>query len=54
LAPVIGAPGAVLLSGAGWVLGAARFWFQIPKLRPIVRPIYEQLGIIPVVVEEKS
>lgn len=54
LAPAIGAPGAVLLSGAGCVLGAIWFWFQIPKLRPIVRPIYEQLGIIPVVVEEKS
>ncbi len=35
LAPVIGAPGAVLLSGAGCVLGAVWFWFQIPKLRPI-------------------
>jgi MFS family permease len=49
LAPVIGAPNTVLLCGLGCVLGAAWFWFQIPKLRPVIRPIYEQLGILPVV-----
>jgi MFS family permease len=47
LAPVIGAPGAVLLCGVGCVAGAAWFWFQIPKLRPVIRPIYQQLGILP-------
>jgi MFS family permease len=49
LAPIIGAPGTVLLCGIGCLLGAAWFWLQIPKLRPIIRPIYEQLGILPVV-----
>jgi MFS family permease len=49
LAPVIGVPGTVLLSGIGCVLGAIWFWFQIPKLRPIIRPIYQQLGILPTV-----
>lgn len=49
LAPAIGAPGTVLLCGAGCVLGAAWFWLQIPKLRPIIRPIYQKLGILPVV-----
>jgi MFS family permease len=49
LAPVIGAPGTVLLCGIGCALGAVWFWFQIPKLRPIIRPIYQQLGILPVV-----
>jgi MFS family permease len=49
LAPVIGAPGTVLLCGIGCVLGAVWFWFQIPKLRPVIRPIYQQLGILPVV-----
>jgi MFS family permease len=49
LAPVIGAPGTVLLCGIGCVLGAAWFWLQIPKLRPIIRPLYQQLGILPTV-----
>jgi MFS family permease len=48
LAPVIGAPGTVLLCGAGCVAGAAWFWFQLPKLRPVIRPIYQRLGIRPV------
>jgi MFS family permease len=49
LAPVIGAPGTVLLCGLGCVAGAVWFWFQIPKLRPVIRPIYQRLGILPVV-----
>jgi len=49
LAPVVGAPGAVLVCGVGCLAGAAWFWFQLPKLRPVIRPIYERLGIIPVV-----
>jgi MFS family permease len=54
LAPVIGAPGAVLLCGAGCVAGAVWFWFQLPKLREVIRPIYRQLGIIPAAVEGES
>jgi MFS family permease len=49
LAPAIGAPGTVLICGLGCVLGAVWFWSQIPKLRPIIRPIYQKLGILPVV-----
>jgi MFS family permease len=49
LAPVIGAPGTVLLCGIGCVAGAVWFWFQLPKLRPVIRPIYRRLGILPVV-----
>ncbi len=49
LAPVIGAPGTVLLCGFGCLLGAGWFWLQIPKLRPVIRPIYQRLGILPVV-----
>jgi MFS family permease len=49
LAPVIGAPGTVLLCGVGCICGAIWFWLQIPKLRPIIRPIYERLGIVPTV-----
>jgi MFS family permease len=48
LAPVIGAPGTVLLCGIGCIIGAVWFWSRLPKLRPLIRPIYEQLGIIPV------
>jgi MFS family permease len=45
LAPALGAPGTVLLCGAGCVAGAVWFWFQVPKLRPVIRPIYQRLGI---------
>jgi len=48
LAPVIGAPRTVMLCGIGCVAGAVWFALQMPKLRPIIRPIYQQLGIIPV------
>jgi len=47
LAPVIGTPGTVLLCGVGCVVGAVWFWFQLPKLRPVIRPIYRQMGILP-------
>jgi MFS family permease len=49
LAPVIGAPDTVLLCGIGCVAGAAWFWLQLPKLRQVIRPIYQQLGILPAV-----
>ena len=48
LAPVIGAPNTVLICGLGCILGAVWFWREIPKLRPLIRPIYERLGILPV------
>jgi MFS family permease len=50
---IVGGP---LLSGAQWtvivngvvvVLGAAWFVTQLPALRRVVRPIYEEMGIIP-------
>jgi len=54
LAPVIGAPGTVLLCGIGCIAGAVWFWFQLPKLRPVIRPIYRRLGILPVVVDGEN
>lgn len=56
LAPVIGAPGTILLCGVGCILGAVWFWLQLPKLRPMIRPIYQRLGILPLVpaVEEAA
>jgi hypothetical protein len=54
LAPVIGAPGTVLLCGIGCIAGAAWFWSQLSKLRPVIRPIYQRLGILPVVADSQS
>jgi MFS family permease len=54
LAPIVGAPGAVLLCGVGCLAGAAWFWFQLPKLRPVIRPIYQKLGILPVSVDGEN
>jgi MFS family permease len=47
LAPVIGAPGTVLLCGVGCLIGAFWFWRQLPKLRPVIRLLYQDLGILP-------
>jgi len=54
LAPVIGAPGTVLLCGIGCIAGAVWFRLQIPKLRPVIRPIYRQLGILPALTDGES
>jgi len=54
LAPVLGAPGTVMVCGLGCIAGAAWFWSQIPKLRPVIRPIYQQLGILPAAVESEN
>jgi len=54
LGRVIGAPGAVLLCGIGCAAGAVWFWFQIPKLRAVIRPIYRRLGILPVVADGEN
>ena len=47
LASRVGAPNALLLTGACCVVGAIWFAMQLPALRRIVRPIYMELGIIP-------
>jgi hypothetical protein len=39
------------------MLGAAWFWTQLPAVRRVMRPIYEEMGILPrreVVAEEAS
>jgi MFS family permease len=45
LAPLIGAPGTVLVCGLGCLAGAGWFWFQLPKLHPELQPIFERLGL---------
>jgi MFS family permease len=47
MANAVGAPLTVIISGAVVMLGAAWFFSQLPALRRTVRPIYQELGIIP-------
>ncbi len=42
----IGAPATVAISGVLCLLGALLFAWRLPVLRKVVRPIYEQLGIL--------
>jgi len=46
-APLAGAQWTVILNGVVVVLGAAWFMSRLPALRRVVRPIYEEMGIIP-------
>ena len=45
--PLAGAQWTVILNGVAVVLGAAWFMTQLPALRRVVRPIYQEMGIIP-------
>ena len=45
--PLAGAQWTVILNGLVVVLGAAWFFTHLPALRRVVRPIYEEMGIIP-------
>lgn len=47
LAAQIGAPATVRVSGTLCVIGALLFGWHLPHLRTLVRPIYEQAGILP-------
>lgn len=47
MANLIGAPWTVISTGLAVVLGAAWFFTRLPALRAVVRPIYEEMGIIP-------
>ena len=42
-----GAQWTVMINGAVVVLGAAWFYTRLPALRKVVRPIYQEMGIIP-------
>jgi MFS family permease len=58
LAHLIGAPRTVMVTGTCCMAGAAWFWTRMKTLRKAIRPIYEQLGIVPVrpskLVEEQA
>jgi len=47
LASRIGAPETLLIFGALCVAGAVWFGTQLGRIRELVRPIYQKLGIIP-------
>jgi MFS family permease len=47
LAHAFGAPATVMVSGVACILGGVWFWSILPRLRKQMRPIYEQLGIVP-------
>ncbi len=47
IASRIGAPHTLMIGGAICVCGAGWFATQLPAIRKLVRPIYQQIGIIP-------
>jgi MFS family permease len=47
LAHRLGAPRTVILTGAFCVAGALWFTFELPKVRALMRPIYQQMGLLP-------
>jgi MFS family permease len=51
LASHFGAPTAVAIGGLITCLGCVAFFFELPRLRELIRPIYVSRGILPAVVE---
>jgi MFS family permease len=47
LAHRIGAPHTALVTGVSCIIGSAFFTFELPKIRPAMRPIYQQMGLLP-------
>ncbi len=47
LAHRIGAPNTIMVTGTFCIAGSIWFTFELPKVRAAMRPIYQQLGIIP-------
>ncbi len=43
----VGAPITLMAGGACCVAGAVWFWHKLRELRPLIRPIYQRLGILP-------
>jgi MFS family permease len=54
LADRIGAPHTVMITGAFCLMAAVWFAFELPKIRRIMRPIYQDLGLIPASVSAAS
>ena len=47
MAHAMGAPWTVIINGSVVVLGAAWFFTRLPAVRRVVRPIYQEMGIMP-------
>ena len=47
LAHRIGAPHTVMLTGAVCLAGSLIFTLELPKIRSIIRPIYQEMGLLP-------
>jgi MFS family permease len=47
MADAIGAPWTVILNGSAVLLGAAWFAMRLPAVRRGIRPIYQEMGILP-------
>jgi MFS family permease len=48
MASAVGAPWTVIANGACVLLGGLWFFTRLPSLRRVMRPIYQEMGIIPV------
>ncbi len=48
LAHRIGAPHTVIVTGAFCVAGSLWFTLELPKVKAIIRPIYQDMGLLPV------
>jgi hypothetical protein len=47
MAHAIGAPDTVIVSGAVCMAGGLWFWMRLTRVRSAMRPIYQELGIVP-------
>jgi MFS family permease len=47
LAHRIGAPHTVILTGSFCIAGSLWFTFELPKVRVVMRPIYQEMGLLP-------
>jgi MFS family permease len=47
LAHWMGAPHTVMITGAFCLAGSVWFTVELPKVRAVMRPIYEEMGILP-------
>jgi predicted membrane channel-forming protein YqfA (hemolysin III family) len=47
LADWIGAANTVLVGGIACLVGGVAFALRLPHIRPLVRPIYVRMGILP-------
>ena len=46
LAHLLGAPYTVMLTGAACIGGAAWYTTELPKIRRVMKPIYQEMGLM--------